>query len=132
MIVLAFPAPQLRGELSRCPECHAAIEFLSVGPVATLDLAIDLRTTRRNVPVGDAKIPEMPREVGAEFVPVVGLDALNRHGQSLTHLIYESNRVRDGVVSVDPENPVAGRLVHRGELVEAPATELEVLHVDLN
>ena len=46
MVVLVFPAAQLRGELAGCPERRAAIEFLAVGAVAAFDLAIDLGAAR--------------------------------------------------------------------------------------
>ena len=68
MVVLVFPAAQLRGELAGCPERRAAIEFLAVGAVAAFDLAIDLGAARGDMPMGDSKITEMPGEIGAELV----------------------------------------------------------------
>ena len=67
MVVLVFPAAQLRGELAGCPERRAALEFLAVGAVAAFDLAIDLGAARGDMPMGDSKITEMPDEIGAEL-----------------------------------------------------------------
>jgi hypothetical protein len=78
MVVVVLRAPQLPRELGGRPERHPATEVLAVGRVAALDRAIDLRSTRGTA--GDAKIRERPREIGAELVPLVGLDALNRRG----------------------------------------------------
>jgi hypothetical protein len=84
------------------------------------------------MPVRDPEVTEMPGEICAELIAVVGLHALDGHGEPLAHLIHEGDRVRNGIVRVDPEDPVAGGLIDRGELIEASAPELEMLDVDLD
>ena len=62
MVVLVFPAAQLRGELAGCPERRAALEVLR----STLPLISG--QPGGICPMGDSKITEMPSEFGAELV----------------------------------------------------------------
>jgi hypothetical protein len=84
------------------------------------------------MPVRDPEVSEMPGEIGAELIAMVSLNALDRHREPLAHLSHEGDRGRNGAVRVDPENPVAGRLIDRRELVEAPTPELQMFDVDLD
>ncbi len=127
MVVLVFPAAQFRGELAGRTERRPSIELLPVRAVAALNFAVDLGAARRDMPMGDPEIPEMPSEISAELIAMVRLDALDGHGKPLAHLVDEGDRARDGVVGVDPEDPVAGGLVDRGELIKAPPPSFRCL-----
>jgi hypothetical protein len=132
MIVLVLPVAQLRGELGDGPEGRPAVEFLLVGAVAPLDLAIGLRAPRWDVAMADPQVAEVPREVGAELVPVVGLNPLDGQRQPLADFVDERDSRRDRGVGVDLQDPVARGLIDRRELVEATAAQLQVLDVDLD
>jgi hypothetical protein len=82
--------------------------------------------------VRDPEVSEMPGEIGAELVAVIGLDPLNRDRQSPANLVDEGNGVGDRVPRVDLQHPVSGRLVNGGELIEAAGAELQVLDVNLD
>jgi hypothetical protein len=69
--------------------------------------------------VGNPKIAQVPREVGAKLVAVVGLDPLDGHRKLLTHLVEKGDRIRDRAVGVDPHDAIAGGLIHCGESTEA-------------
>jgi hypothetical protein len=74
----------------------------------------------------------MPGEVGAKLVAVVGLNSLDDHWKPLPDLVEKGDRVRDRAVRVDPEDAIAGGLVHRGELIEPPASKPKVFDIDLD
>ena len=132
MVVLVFPTPQFGGELPGRAEDRWPVKLLSIRAVAALDFAVDLGATRRDAPMRDAEIPEMPGEIGPELVAVVRLDSLDGHREPLAHLVEKGDRIRNRAVGIDPQDAVAGGLIHRRELIEAPAPELEVLDVHLD
>jgi len=51
---------------------NPGIELLRIGAVVAFNLAIDLRTARRDVQVRDPEVSEVPRKVGADFIPMIG------------------------------------------------------------
>jgi len=133
MVVLVFPPPQFGGELpGACGRSFAGKTLLSIRAVAALDFAVDLGAARRDAPMRDAEIPEIPGEIGRELVAVVRLDSLDGHREPLAHLVEKGDRIRNRAVGIDPQDAVAGGLIHRRELIEAPAPELEVLDVHLD
>jgi hypothetical protein len=132
MVVFVFPLAQLLGELGRAAEDHAAVELVGIRPVAPLHLPVAFRTTSRNLAVGDADIPQVPREVSAELGAMVGLNPLDRDGKSEANLLDELGRRLDGDMGVDAEHAIAGGFVNRRELVEPATAELEVFDVDLH
>jgi hypothetical protein len=93
-------------KLAECSERRTAIEFLAIGAVAAFDLAIDLGAAREDMSMLDPEVTEIPGEIGAELVAVVGLYALDGPGEPLAHLIHEGDRVRNEIARVDPEDPV--------------------------
>src|SRR5215470_2139768 len=99
--------------------------------MAPFHLAVHLETTRRDAAVGDAEIAQMPSEVCAELIAVVGLHSLDGR-EPLPHLIEKGDDVRNRTVSVDPQDAIARGLVHRGELIQAAASEFAVFDVDLD
>jgi hypothetical protein len=107
VVVLVLPAPQLDGQLGNRSEGRAAVEFFFVGSMTTFDFAVTLRAPRRDVAMGNPEIAQMPREVGPELAAVVGLDALNRDGQSAPDLFDEGDRVWDRTLRIDLENAIA-------------------------
>src|SRR5262245_43043252 len=130
MVVLVLPG-ELLGQLLGTIELRAPIELVGVGSMAALDLPVALGTTPRDPAVQNADILEMPGEVGAELGPVVGLNSLDRHRQTLAHLVDESDRGLDRVVVVDLQDPETRRLVDGRELIKPTRAELEMLDVDL-
>ena len=132
MIVLVFPTPQFGNELPRRAEDRAAVELLPIGAVAALDFPIDLGATRRDAPMRDAEIPEVPGEIGPELVAVVRLGPLDGHREPLAHLVEKGDRLRNRAVGIDPEDAVAGGLIHRRELIEASAPEFTDLKPSLH
>lgn len=87
--------------------------------------------------MGNPQIAQVPGEVGAELVAVVSLDPLNLdplngHREPLAKLVEKGDRIRNRAVSVDPEDAIAGGLVHRRELIGAAAAQLEVFDVNLD
>jgi hypothetical protein len=132
MVVLVFPLAQLLGELRRASENHSPVELVRVRPVAAFHLPIAFRATPRDVPVRDAEIPQMPREVSTEFGAMISLNPLDGHGKSAANLLDEVSGRLDGIMRIDAEDAVPGRFVDRRELVEAAAAKLEVLDVDLD
>jgi len=127
MVVLVFPTPQFGGELPGRAEDRSPVKLLSIRAVATLDFAVDLGAARRDASMRDAEIPEMPGEIGPELVAVVRLDPLDGHREPLAHLVEKGDRIRNRAVGIDPEDAVAGGLIHRRELIEAPAPSLRCL-----
>jgi hypothetical protein len=57
MVVFVLPLAELLGELGRGPEDHTAVELVFVRSMATLDLAVDLGATPRDLAVDHPKIP---------------------------------------------------------------------------
>jgi hypothetical protein len=82
MVVFVLPAPQFGGELGRGAECCPSVELFPVCAVAAFDFAVDLGAAWRDVPMGDAKVSQMPSEVGPELVAVVCLHPLGRQSIS--------------------------------------------------
>ncbi len=74
----------------------------------------------------------MPREIGPELVAVVRLDPPDSRREALADLVEKGDRIRNRAVGIDPQDAVAGGLIHRRELIEAPVPELEVLDVHLD
>jgi hypothetical protein len=60
MVVLVLPAAQFGGELTGRAERGPSIELFLIRAVAAFDLAVDLGAARRNVPMGDAEVAQMP------------------------------------------------------------------------
>ena len=132
MVVFVLPLAELLGKLSRVSQDHAPVEFVFVGPMTALDFPIRLGATTWNLPMGNPEIPQVPGEVGPKLGAMVRLDALDGHRQAPTHFFDELGGRLDGVVSVDSEHTIPGGLVNGRELVEAAATEFEVLDIDLD
>ena len=132
VVIFVFPAPQFRRELRWRVEGRPPIEFFLIRAMTAFHFAIHFGTTRRDPVVGDPEIAEMPGEIRAEFVTVVGLDPLDGHREPLAHLVKECDRVRDRVVGIDSEDPVTGGLIDRGELIETPTAELQMLDIHLD
>src|SRR5262245_26964975 len=86
MVVFMLPSTELLGELSGGPEARASVEFVFVGPMAALDLAVGLRAATRNLAVEHAQIPQVPGEVGPKFRAVIRLDTLDGHRQAADFL----------------------------------------------
>jgi hypothetical protein len=82
------------------------IEFRLIGAMTPLDLAVGLRTSRREEPMADSQVAEMPREVGAELVPVIGLNPLDDQGQLLADFVDKRDGRRDRGVGVDLQDAV--------------------------
>ena len=131
-VVLVFPLAPLLGELRRASENHSTVEVVRVRPVAAFHLPIAFRAAPRDLPVRDAEIPQVPREVSTEFGAMIGLNPLDGHGKSATNFLDEVGGRLDGIVRIDAEDAVPGRFVDRRELVETAAAKLEVLDVDLD
>lgn len=131
IVVLMLPSAKLLGELTGIAEDRSAIELVFIGAVAPFQ-AIAFRAAPGNVAMGDPEIAEMLGEVGAELGATVGLDPLNGRRESAAQFVDEVGRRADRVVRIDPEDTVLRRFVNRGELVEAPAAQLEVLDVHLD
>jgi len=131
IVVFVLPSPELLGELSGRPEAHAPVELVFIGPMAALDLAIGLRAARRDLAVEHAQIPQVPGEVGSKLRAMVGLDTLDGHRQTAADFFDELRGRLDGVVSIDPQHAIPGRLIDGGELVEAAAGQFQVLDIDL-
>ncbi len=112
VVAFVFPAPQFGDKLPGRPEDRGAVELLAIRAMAALDFPVDLGATRRDAPVRDANIPEVPGEIHPELVAVVRLDPLDGHREPLAHLVEKGDRVRDRAVGVDPEDSVAGGLIH--------------------
>ena len=100
--------------------------------MAALNFSIRLGAATPNLPVGHAEILQVPGEVGPKLRAMVRLDALDSHGKSAPHLVDEIGGGLDGVVGIDPEHAIPGGFVDGRELVEAAATEFEVLDIDLD
>ena len=132
VVILVLPSAELLGELSRVPEDGAAIELVLIGSVTPFHLPVAFRAASRDLTVGETEIPQVPGEVGPELGAMVGLNPLNSHGKSAAQFLDEVGRRADRVVRVNPEDPIARGFVDSRELIEAPSTELEVLHVDLD
>ena len=132
MVVLVLPRAQLADKLRAGPKGHPPVELALVGAMAAFNLPIGFRTAGWDVPVGNAEIMEMPREVGPPFRAVVSLNPADRHGECLPHFVDELNGGLNGVVVVDLEDTVAGGFVDGGELVEAARLRLEMLEVHLD
>ena len=84
LVVFGFPALQFSSQILLVPKTPSTIKLLGVGLVTALDLAVDLRTSGRDVAMGNAQIGEMPGELWSERRVVVGLDLLDREGKMLT------------------------------------------------
>jgi hypothetical protein len=93
VVVLVFPAPQFGGELGNRTERCPAIELVLIGSMAALNFPIALRAPGRDVAMSNPEIAQMPGEIGAELVTVIGLDPLNRDRQSPANLVDEGNGV---------------------------------------
>jgi len=132
MVVFVLPLAELLGELGRGPEDHAPVELVFVRPMAALDLSIGLGVAPRNLPVDDPEIPQVPGEVSPKLGAMVCLDALDGHRQAAAHFLDELSSRFDGIVSIDAKHAIPGGLIDGRELVEAAATELEVLDIDLD
>ena len=132
MVVLVLPEPKLGGELGDGSEGCASVELFLVSSMTTLHFAVALWAPGRDVPMGNPEITEMPREIRSELVAVVSLDAMNRDGQPATHLVNGGDRVGDRALGINLQNAIAACLINRGELIEPPSTDLQVLDVDLD
>jgi hypothetical protein len=132
MVVFVLPLAELLGELARGPEEHAPVELIFVRSMAALDLSIGLGVAPRNLPVDDPEIPQVPGEVGPKLRAMVRLDVLDRHRQAAPHFLDEVGGRFDGIVSIDPEHAIPGGLIDGRELIEAAATKLEMLDIDLD
>jgi len=132
MVVFVLPVAELLSELGRGPEDHAPVELVFVRPMAALDLSIGLGVAPRNLPVDDPEIPQVPGEVSPKLGAMVRLDALDGHRQAAAHFLDELSSRFDGIVSIDAKHAIPGGLIDGRELVEAAATEPEVLDIDLD
>ena len=132
MIVLAFPLRKQAPQFLRAVKGEPPIEFFLVGAVAAFRLPVALWAAAGNVPVDDPEGVELPGEIGPELGAVIGFDALDGDGVALAGLVDEGDRRLDRVVIIDLRDPVAGRLVNRDELVEAPRAQFEVFDVNLH
>ncbi len=110
-----------------------ALELLLIGPVALFPLAVALRMTPGNVPVGDSEIPRVPSRGPAEFTSVIGLDRANRHGADPSELVQKAPGALGGVLVLDAQYPDLGGFIFLGGLVGLPrpvdATRKE-LHIN--
>jgi hypothetical protein len=121
VVVLPLPFAELPGELLPGLEVRAAVELVLVGAMAPLDLAVGLGTSWGNPLVGDPQVMEMPREVGAELGPVVGLDPLNGHRECPPKLLDKVDRRLNRAVVVEFQDPESSGFIDGGELIQAPA-----------
>src|SRR5262249_49936719 len=132
VVVLVLPAGELLGQLLGTLELCPPIELVGIASMTALDLPVALRATSGDPAVQNTDILEMPREVGAELRPVVGLNPLDRHRQAPPYLVDERDRRLDRVVVVDLQDPETRRLIDGRELIEPTRAELQVLDVDLH
>src|SRR6202047_2105862 len=114
MVVLVFPTPQFGGELPGRAEDRSPVKLLSIGAVAALDFAVDLGAARRDAPMRDAEIPEMPGEIGPELIAVVRLNPLDGHREPLAHLVEKGRSRQREWGSRRPRAPRAAGLRPRG------------------
>ena len=121
MIVFMLPLAELLGELGRGPEEHTPVELVFIRPMAALNLPIDLGAPSRNLAMDHPEVPQAPNEIGPEFGAVIGLDALDGHWQAAAHFFDEVRSRFDGVVRIDPEDPIADGFVDGDELVDRRA-----------
>ena len=82
MVVLVLPRAELADELRSSLEGHPPVEFLLVGAMTALDLAIGLRAAGRDVLVSDAEIVQVPGEVGPPFGAVVPAEWRSAAGEA--------------------------------------------------
>src|SRR5262249_46348772 len=111
---------------------HASVKLLLIGTMTAFHLAVDLWTARRNpgwaIPRSRKcqvkSVPNsLPWSVWTRWMAIG-----SRWRTSSKNAIAFGNRA----VCVDPQDAVAGGLIHRGELIEPSAPELEVFDVDLD
>ena len=111
------------------------VELLRIGFVAPLDFPVHLRATWRYVPVRDAEVGEVPRELWAERRAVIGLNFLNGKGEMLPNFLEEVYGGLGVVVVVDTQHPKAGRFVYGRKLIKALTRSSHTrneLHIELH
>ncbi len=131
-VVLIFPLTQLLGELAGASDNHPAVELVRVRPVAAFHLPSAFRTAAWDVPVRDAEISQVPREVGTELGAMIGLNSLNGHRESAADRLDELSGRLDGGMGVDAKDPIPGGFIDRYELIEPAPAEFEMFDVDLD
>ena len=100
-VVFGLPSLQLSSKISFMFEMPSLIELLRIGFMAPLDLTVYLRAPWRYVPVRDAEIGKVPRELWSERRAVIGLNFLNDEGKMLLDLLEEVDGGLGVVVIVD-------------------------------
>ena len=89
LVVFRFPALQFSGQVFFVTKILSSIELFGIRLVAPLDLAVDLRTSRRDMAMRDAEIGKMPSELRSERGIVIGLNLLDGKGKVLTNFLEE-------------------------------------------
>ncbi len=131
MVVLVLPGYERGGQLVRCLEGGGAGELLGLRRMAPLDLPVAVRVAPGDVQVADARVMQVPGEVGPELGAVVGLDPLDGHRESLAQFPHEGDGRLDGGVVVDRQDALAAGLIGGRVLVQAPGPEPQRLRVDI-
>ena len=87
LVVFGFPAFEFAGQIPSIVKPSSLVELLRIGLVAALHLAVDLRTSGRNVAVRDAEVGKVPGELWSEGGAVIGLNFLNGEGEMLSDFL---------------------------------------------
>ncbi len=118
-VVFGLPSFELSSKISFMFEVLSLVELLRIGFMAPLDLPVHLRATWRYVPVRDAEVRKVPRELWAERRAVIGLDFLNGKGEMLPDFLQEVYGGLGVVVIVDAQHAKSGRFVDGRKLIKA-------------
>src|SRR3990170_8782285 len=113
--------------------CETVIELLLVGPLGTLDMAVELVRARRKDEEFDAALAAGVLEVGPKLGAAVDLDRLDREGHALEDRIQEAGRGVSRGAAMCLQDLPASEDVAGGEVLEGePGEEGDVRGVHLD
>ena len=136
-VVEAFPFVEFSFEIDVAFVTEELIELLLIGPVGSLDFAVQLRCAALYVGVPDPEVFDMPMELGLEFVIIIRTDFTNAEWELFDDVVNEVNRVCLGMLLVDLEGANSGcivdcRVLEAADLFAAFPFERQELNIHLN
>ena len=135
-IVINFPLFQFCLDVNVINIVNELPEFLLIGPVRPLDLAIQMWRSWLDIDMPNAEILTMPVEFGLELVAIIGLDSVNSEWKSLADVVNELDGVFLRMPIINLQGPGA-RGVIDGSILKAPdlfaiPVKSQELYIDLN
>lgn len=136
-VVEAFPFIEFSLEIDVAFVAEQLIEFLTIRPVRPLNFTIELWSAAFDIGMSNAKIFDVPMELGLELMAIIGSDLTNAEREFFNDVVDEVDGIGIGMLFVDFQSTNPRRVID-GSVLETPylllviSDECQELNIHLN